>query len=284
MLMIAFASAAAAAQQDYRAYLQQWTRDIKQVEFQPGLQDLGILSRLSNAAFKPTGSGPFPAVVVSHACGGVNKAHIKERMREFLDAGFAVLALDSFGPRGLQQCRNQTFLRGPGTVMDAYRALAHLAAMPEIDRSRVFFVGYSWGGTVAAQLASPQTAEVFQSPHRFRASVSYYAGCNFHFPPPAPPLTYLQSDTDRPVLMLMAGRDQEFNVPECVSTLEALKAAGKQVSWHVYPETHHAWDQTEQRGQEVIRTPLGKMNTYLHDPAATADSTRRTIEFFNSFR
>lgn len=282
VLLAALMLARPAGAQEYKAYLQQWTRDLKQVEFTPGVQELGMFSRLSNATFKPAGAGPFPAVVLGHSCGGVNRPHIKERMREFLDAGFAVLALDTFGPRGLQHCRNQSAIRGPATVMDAYRALAHLAALPAVDRNRIYFVGYSWGGTVAPQLASPQSAEAFGSALRYKATVSYYAGCNYHLPPPAPPVPYLQPDTDRPVLMLLAGRDKEFNAAECVAMMEPMKAAGQPVSWHVYPETHHAWDQSDQRGQDVIRTPLGQMNVYMHDAGATADSTRRTMEFLKS--
>ena len=53
-----------------------------------------------------------------HTCGGVSQPHIRERMRELLDAGYAVLALDTFGPRGISQCRNQTMIRSSATVMD----------------------------------------------------------------------------------------------------------------------------------------------------------------------
>jgi dienelactone hydrolase len=281
--MIMAAAAAAVAAQDVKAYLQQYSRDVKPIEFAAGMQEFGMASRLSNAVFKPAGAGPFPVVVLGHACGGVDRPHIRERMREFLAAGYAVMALDSFGPRGLQNCRGQTAVRSPATVMDAYRALEHLSGLPGVDSKRIFFVGYSWGGVVAPQLASPQSAEVFNAKQRYRALVSYYGGCSYHLAPPAPAVEYMLPDTDQPILMLMAGRDKEFDAKECVARLESMKAAGKPVSWHVYPETHHAWDQSDQRGREVIRTPTGESNQYLYDAAATADSTRRTIEYLDGF-
>src|SRR3954471_8522384 len=108
LLPILLAAAAAASAQDVKPYLLQMTREAKPLEFAPGLQELGTFSRLSNSVFKPAGAGPFPAVVVGHTCGGVNRPHVRERMREFLAAGYAVLAVDSFGPRGVQSCRNQS--------------------------------------------------------------------------------------------------------------------------------------------------------------------------------
>lgn len=264
--------------------LREQTAHLKRLEFRPGTSELGLFSSISNAIFRPEGKGPYPVVVIGHTCGGVGQPHIRDRMRELLDAGFAVLPLDTFGQRGITQCRNQTKVPLVATVMDAYHALEHLDKVAEIDKSRVYFTGYSWGGFVAPLLASPRPAEAFGAKLRYRAIVSNYGACSWQDRPDSRRNFFLLPDTDRPLLMLMASEDKEGKVSDCIPSLEKLKAAGKPVEWHVYPDTHHAWDQRNQTGNERITTGWGEVSVYLYSADATRDSTRRMIEFFNAQR
>lgn len=269
--------------QDVKEYLRTTTDQLASVEFRSGVSELGIFSSISNAVFRPEGKAPpYPIVVLGHTCGGVGRPHIRERMRELLDAGFAVLALDSFGPRGIDNCRNQTRIRSSATVMDAYHALTHLTTLPEIDKFRIYFAGYSWGGVVAPLLASPQSAEAFGSKLRYRALVSNYGGCSYQHSASTPRLFYLLKDTDRPILMLLASEDKEFKVSDCLPVLDELKAAGKPVEWHVYEGTYHAWDQSN-TGYSVT-TGWNETNFYRYSGDATSDSTKRMIAFFNEHR
>src|SRR3982751_2263644 len=50
--------------------------------------------------YAPTGAGPFPAIVISHTCSGLQQ-HAFEWARRFLSAGYVVLVVDHLGPRGL---------------------------------------------------------------------------------------------------------------------------------------------------------------------------------------
>ena len=58
---------------------------------------------------KPSGAGPFPAVVALHGCGGLLNSRGQLRSREadwaerFLAAGYAVLFPDSFTARGMRE-------------------------------------------------------------------------------------------------------------------------------------------------------------------------------------
>jgi dienelactone hydrolase len=278
------ATSGMASAQELREFLTESTRDVKQLDFSTEVKELGVFSNLSNTLFKPKGAPPYRTVVLGHTCGGVTRPHIRERMNELLDAGFAVVALDSFGPRGLQQCRNQNVIRTPGTVMDAYRMLSKLQSVPQVDQGRIYFAGFSWGGVVAPMLASPQSAQAFGSTARYRAIASWYGGCSYEQATPAAKIRYLFEDSDRPLLMLMAGQDKEFKASNCFPLMDEMKAAGKPVSWHIYSEVHHAWDQSEHRGNYTITTPTGERNVYKYDAEATKDSTRRMIEFFNENR
>lgn len=248
------------------------------LKFATEVKTLGLFSSLGNAVFKPNDTmGPFPAIVVTHSCGGVDTLALRERMKELLEAGYLVLMLDSFEPRGQKDCRNGVVLN-PLVWRDTIDALAHLHTFAEVDKSRIYQVGYSMGAFTAAVVASPSVMSYFGSVHRFRASVGWYGSCGFQAGPTAPPSSFLRFDTDRPVLMLMAEADRETPIkPFCYPLLEALKTAGKPVEWYVYGAgTAHAWDV---RSGYTIVNGFGETVVNRYDAEATKDATRRTLEF-----
>src|SRR5690349_4121596 len=55
---------------------------------------LGYLAR-------PTGEGPFPAVVVLHGCGGFSSAGSLQLADQLKDWGYVALMVDSLTPRAL---------------------------------------------------------------------------------------------------------------------------------------------------------------------------------------
>lgn len=253
-------------------FLQQGLPPLK---FEPEAKSLGIFSSLSNSVFKPEGEGPFPAVVLMHTNGGIGNPHMRRHARSLLERGYVVLLTDSFEARGAR----------PGSVFpsqiakDAYDALAHLHTLAFVDKSRIYQAGYSLGAYASALLASPQSAAAFKSPHRFRATVGHYGSCLHQDRPESPALELLSEDSDRPVLMLMGERDIEAPPKYCFPRLEKMKAAGRPVSWHVYPGVTHAWDKSEQSGYEY-RSATGETMRYTYDEAASVDSLRRMLEFF----
>ncbi len=240
---------------------------------------LGLFSTLANNVFVPEGKGPFPAVVLVHTIGGIGVPHMREHARELLDAGFAVLAIDSYGPRNLKPSAQA--LMPAQAAKDAYDALAHLQTLAFIDRNRIYQAGYSWGAYAAALLANSQGATALQAAGRFRATVAHYGSCAHQDGPTSPRLELLSADSDRPVLMLMAENDIETPPRHCFPLLEQMKAAGKPVEWHVYAGATHGWDQ---RSNNVYRSSTGETMTYRHDAAVAADSTRRMIDFFQRQR
>ena len=72
----------------------------KFVEFKSGAQSNQV--RIIGYLARPQGSGPFPAVVVLHGCGGFHQDMIAwaDRLRHW---GYVALAVDSFGPRELSR-------------------------------------------------------------------------------------------------------------------------------------------------------------------------------------
>lgn len=72
----------------------------KFVEFESGAGKSNQ-TRIIGYLARPQGSGPFPAVVVLHGCGGFHEDMLAwaDRLRRW---GYVALAVDSFGPRGIE--------------------------------------------------------------------------------------------------------------------------------------------------------------------------------------
>ncbi len=243
--------------------------DYRDLSFSKEPKVLGFFSVLGNNVFRPSeGQGPFPAVVLVHTCGGL-EPHIKDRAKELVAAGFLVLVLDSLGPRGLRQCDESDKARRAHIALiakDSYDALGHLAQLKEVDSDRVYLVGFSWGGFAASLVASPEIARQIGSEKRFRASAGWYGSCAYTNQRGLY-RQFLRTDADRPVLLLLGGKDTETTTPECLSLVEKMKADGKPVTWHVYEEASHAWDKSNpQRG-------------YVYSAATTSDAMQKTVDF-----
>lgn len=245
---------------------------------------LSVFSNLENKVFKPAeGDGPFPAIVLVPTCGGtVQNQAIPERTKEFLAAGLLVLVLENYAPRGQRDCRNGT-VTGALVWRDAVDALIHLHTMKQVDKSRIYQVGYSMGAGSVAALSSRAIMDYFGTNLRFRASVGWYGACAVQ-PGPAARTSYLvRADMEQPVLMLMSEADRETPArPFCFPLLDELKAAGKPVEWHLYDTATHAWDAPA--GYVLDNNGWGERVINRYDAATTADATRRTLLFLDKHK
>ena len=98
--------------------------------------------RLVGYMARPAGPGPFSAVVLLHGCGGFHSSMISwaDRLSRF---GYAALAIDSFGPRGLDENCIALF---PVQAPDGYAALRYLTTKPFVRAPHVAVMGFSQGG------------------------------------------------------------------------------------------------------------------------------------------
>lgn len=219
---------------------------------------------ISNKVVKPSGDGPFPAVVLIHTAGGLANGHIKRHAQNLLSKGYVVYVMDSMGPRGYSvindSARSMFF---PTGVKDAYEALDFLIQQPFVDKNRIYEAGMSWGGFVATLLGSKTYANVNGAKQRFRATVSFYSSCSYG------PYKMIYEDTDRPVLMLLAGADKELKHENCFKVLEEYKNNGLPIDFHVYEGVGHAWD-------KMGESQYG----YIYNEEVTKDSFNRMVEFF----
>lgn len=210
----------------------------------------------------PSGSGPFPAVVVAHPASGVGEftQSVADRLAE---AGYAAVAPNRFHRVPAEalaggQAAGQ-FLNDIETVADMNATVDFLRNHPAIDGERIGIIGFCSGGRIAWLSAATNA--------HYRAAVPYYGG-NIMDPvgnATATPFE-LAAGISCPVLFHFGAEDGNPS-PEDMAKLDSeLTRLGKVHDFRAYAGAGHAFlDQTQP--------------ARYHEEAAT-ESWPVTLEFF----
>jgi dienelactone hydrolase len=181
--------------------------------------------------FTPQGKGPFPAVVLLHTCGGPSP-HVTQDWPDYLTGlGYAVLTVDSYGPRGFTSCSRMGYLRYLVQAEDALGALDYLATVPSVDANRVAAIGFSAGA-----IAINDNLVNYRPQGRFyRALIALYGRCTNIF----------GHGRDSVPLMEIAAEHDVNHAPSCIE-------AGK--TWpsmevRVLPGAYHSFDSDHRGGR-----------------------------------
>ena len=237
---------------------------------------------LSNALFAPKfePGEKLPALIIFHTCGGIRE-EIRGWAQDALKEKYVVLTVDAM--RGMPvDCGSPPGVPHVRYVKDALDAAAHLAGLPFVDSSRISILGFSRGALVATWLASSNVAGAIRSnAPKISASVALYPLCGIEPGPRTPPggFLVLQEDTDRPLLILMGGKDTETPPPFCLDRLQKLADKKAPVQWHLYPEATHCWDCASLDGYTKTSPNFGTKIVYKFDPQITGDSRTRIFSF-----
>lgn len=243
--------------------------------------ELSFLSSISMGIWKPAGDGPFPALIIVHSCGGL-KQQIGYWRKEAVKRGYVAFVIDAFSSRGSTSCRPVPpipMARGAKDILDA---AAHLKTFAFVDKSRIATVGFSWGAMVGLLAGSPKyVAEVAPGLEALAAAVSLYPACYIgpfgKFPTGT---EFLRADLATPTLLLLGGQDTETPPQECLSRLPALQESKAPVEWHVFPESTHCWDCSDQHNQRWSPPWAGGRSVvYMYDSKVTDDSAERAFAF-----
>jgi len=179
--------------------------------------------------------GRAPAAILLHGSDGVG-AHQYRYARLLAKWGFAVLVLDSFGPRGVASTvGDQDAVPAQAMVADAYAALRLLVTHPRVDPERIVLIGWSKGG-IAAMWAARRLFQRRLAPEgpRFAAHVAFYPWCGSQ--------EAQIRQTGAPMLLLLGARDDWTGAASCVEYARRLRAAGTPAQAIVYPEAEHGFD------------------------------------------
>jgi len=163
-------------------------------------------------SYKPSGKGPFPAVIVLHTRGGI-RDHLYEFASDLSRQGYVTSIVD-YGIETLPIVENYD----------------QLITLPEVDPNRIGMVGFSQGAgyTLHFTLSYPD--------RKIRGIVNYYAGCGWgcwHIERPHyPPALFLHGDLDDSV--------QPFELNDFC---EMQRNMDKICEVHIYKGVYHAFDQ-----------------------------------------
>jgi dienelactone hydrolase len=242
---------------------------------------------LNGYLFRPVSEGAAPAVVLMHGCGGLINQFGRINLREtdyanrLSAAGYVVLIVDSFTPRGVRNmCAPANYQRAVALARprDAYGALIFLQDKSYVRPDRIGLIGWSQGGgtvlmTVRIHDSQGRPANL---PHGdFAAAIAFYPGpCSERQLKPG-------WETRIPLLVLIGERDVWTPLGPCQTLLDHGRERGSPVELHTYPGAYHDFDYPGVRYHEEpdYRTTAGVVPIVAMDPAARADALVRVKTF-----
>lgn len=178
---------------------------------------------------KPTGRGPFPAVIMVNGCAGSDSLQ-HQWANDLNEWGYMTLQIDSLERHGSHdQCRAHF----GDLSFEAFAALEYLRAQPFVASERIGIMGTVGGGMTALSTADqdgPQ--QLFE--HKFGAVVALYPWC--------------RSQSGRhvtPVLVLAAGRDELYPAEYCKRLAAEAHSADMPFVTKVYPAAYRGFDRPE---------------------------------------
>ncbi len=181
------------------------------------------------ALYTPQGKGPFPALVVIHEWWGLND-WVKEEAAKLADQGYVVLAIDLYrGKVATTPDEAHEIMRGvpqDRANRDLLAATGYLRSQKNVDPRRIGSIGWCMGGGYSLDLAL--------SDPTLKAAVINYG----HL---ATDDTLLKK-IDASILGIFGGQDHGIPVADVYKFEAQLKALGKTVEIHVFPDAGHAFE------------------------------------------
>ena len=220
---------------------------------------------LTGTLYQPPGlTAPAPAVVVLHACDGIDDAAIS--WADWLaQNGYVALMVDSFGPRHVDRVCGTHDVPSSQRALDAYGGLAYLRTLPNVDGAHVGEIGFSHGGGTILWTENAGIAErTGFSQNGFAVAVALYPPCEPH----------AASSLLFPLTILIGGADNWTDARECQQWLARVDPNGTQGSIHVYPGVYHKFDDPSANKIALKRYIL------RYDPDASADAHQRVLAIF----
>jgi dienelactone hydrolase len=204
----------------------------------------------------PEGTGRVPLVILSHDIRGKRDPHLTDYINALKGSGAAVVVLDHYTSRSMDPSRppaERAFFTTLDFALDAYGALDAAVQHPRIDRRRVGLVGFGQGGGGGALLAAHSAVSAGRPADaaRFLAFAAVAPDCSYRLG---------NRDTGRrPILMLVAERDNVTGRPACDDLASFLRAAGGNVTLNLYRGARHGFDdpagplRTDPAGENISR-------------------------------
>jgi carboxymethylenebutenolidase len=202
--------------------------------------------------YAPSGSGPFPGILVIHEWWGLD-GWMKEQASRLADEGYVALAVDLYRGRVAKTPDEaHEIMRGvpeDRAARDLHAAVEYLKSLPNVKKDRLGSIGWCMGGGYSLDVALTEptlTADVIHYGHLATDQASL-------------------KKINASVLGIFGGQDRGIPPEDVKKFEESLKALGKKVEVHIYPDAGHGFE-------NPINGPK-----YRADDAA--DAWKRTSDF-----
>jgi carboxymethylenebutenolidase len=207
---------------------------------------------------RPSGPGPFPAVLLLHNSLGLQQ-QVLDRAAFLAAHGYVAVAPDYLTPEKLEPFNPADVNQKARLVLeDMARATDCLKSLPFVAADRLGLMAFSFGGAFGFTLMTRGD---------FKAYASWYGA---ESTPQWPALNaFTVAPRARGSFLLLQGDQDNPNAAQAIHGL--LVKAGQDSSVLIYPNTTHAFDQPD--------SPFPGLR---YDPRVTADAESRTLAFFNA--
>lgn len=203
--------------------------DSRDVTYQSGAETVHALLYTP-----PSGSGPFPALVVIHEWWGLND-WVKQQASNYADQGYVTLAIDLYrGQVATTPDEAHQIMRGvpeDRAQRDLLAATAYLRSLGNVNAKRIGAIGWCMGGGYALDLAVADP--------RLKAVVINYG----HLASDKATLKKIHAS----VLGIFGGQDKGISVADIRKFETQLEGMGKKVEIHIYPNAGHAFENPDNK-------------------------------------
>jgi dienelactone hydrolase len=208
-----------------------------------------------------------PLIMIVPGSLGVAPSHVAHA-QTLTRAGFATFVLDSFGARGVTSTvANQTQFSFAASAYDVLAAWKVLAALPEIDATKIGAQGHSRGGSAVLTAATRRFADaVIGKDAGLRAVLAAYPWSGHQFLDPSVGATSVR--------VLMGDADEWCSPMQVQGHCQAIRLCGGDVSMRLVAGAQHSFD----RGTDITDVPNASVSpaaptAYIADDGALIHPT-----------
>jgi len=226
----------------------------------------------------PSGVAPYPVVMQLHGCAGLRTSFHQPWAQIALDAGYAVVLVNSTAPRGISReaalasiCVGEKLI-GQERAGDILAAIKIADEHGDLDTSRLVLAGWSHGAWTAMDFLTMDFKGRWPSGLRHEAvDVPNVDGVILFYPycGTGALSRFRQWVEAPPTLALIAGADTIVNAHECIALLGQAEKNGAALDMTVYPGAEHLFDDPLLEGEYAK----------WHAPEFHADAIRRYGDF-----
>lgn len=229
-----------------------------------------------HAMYIPQGKGPFPAVLLLHASGGVEKVD-DEWATTLKRKGYVVYIIDSFAPRGYKDRKSIGWDKAiAAQLSDIAPAYHYLSTLPNVDASRIGLLGFSMGGydTLRAMQKSGEGTIPELNALHFKAAASFYGVCKLISP---------EAKFKSPVKIFIGKKDDRATASACETLVNKSKSNGESFFITAYPNAQHGFDNPDFPPIKELTDEKGEKYHIGYNKKAQQDATHDLLAHFNKY-